>query len=391
MFRFLILAVIALLYFVPLYRTHISSQEKAWGEGEIYRWEKPRFRPEKSPFYKEGFVNEADPGVISHVSSICPVDNDKMICTWYAGSMEGARDVAIYSSSYDEGEGTWTPPSLLIDRKKSSLELHRYVKKVGNSLVFNDDNGGLMLFYASITMGGWSGSSLNYKVSADGGRTWSPSRKMVLSPFFNLTNNLKNKGIRFQDGSFLLPVYHEFMNNYSELIRIRRKDSSFSYEIRKMTRGMDAIQPSIVYGEGKKLTAFFRNMDTGEKNYILTAHSEDLGQSWSGLTKTSLPNPNSGFDMFNLDDTTYMGIINDSFTDRSKLTMIISHDGGKTWKAVKTLENSAGKEFAYPFISRSNRGLFHITYTYDRRRIKHIVFNEPWLKKLEGSHDTKVF
>ena len=143
-----------------------------------------------------------------------------------------------------------------------------------------------------------------------------------------------------------------------------------------------AIQPSILYDEGKSMKAFFRNMGDNRENYILNASSNDMGQTWSGISSTSLPNPNSGFDMIKLRDNMYLAAINYSFHGRSNLSMLLSQDKGRTWRTIKVLENTPGQEYSYPSISRSNSGLYHITYTYERRKIKHIVFNEAWVRNL---------
>ena len=336
----------------------------------------------KTPFYSETFVNIETPGYISHVSSISPADN-KMACAWYAGSREGAGDVAIYFSLFNEETLTWGQPVKLVDRLQSSNELKRDVKKIGNPVLFSDSAGRLWLFYSSVTVGGWSGCSLNYKISTDGGSTWTNSSKMILSPFFNLTENVKNKGILFEDGSFVIPVYHEFINKFSQLVRLKPGKGHTNYEIWKITTNENAIQPSILPDEGGAMTAFFRNMGNKKENYILKTFSKDAGKTWSELIDTSLPNPNSGFDIIRLADGGYLAVINYSFHDRSNLTMLISEDKGKTWRKIKVLENTPGKEYSYPSINRSNSGLYHLTYTYERRRIKHIVFNEPWIRSLK--------
>ena len=384
MIRYLIILFIIILYLIPFYQNYlVLNKERSWDKMKVADYDNI-FPFSDKPFYSEDFVYQAKPGTMCHVSSICPIGNNKMACTWYAGSREGAEDVAIYFSIFDEEKASWTNPIVLVDREQCSRELNRYIKKVGNSLIFDDKNGRLWLFYVSIVMGGWSGSTLNYKVSSDGGYTWSKSRKMILSPFFNLTHNVKNKGINFDDGSFLLPVYHEFIKKFSQLVWVRPENTSVYYDIRKMTHTKKAVQPSLLHTGEKDLVAFFRNMASGERNYILMAHSNDLGQKWSELNNTPLPNPNSGFDMIKLSDGAYLGVINNSFYDRSNLTMVISCDKGKTWKSLKILENTPGKRYAYPSISRSEQKFYHITYTYESKKIKHVVFNEAWIKQLNG-------
>lgn len=75
-------------------------------------------------------------------------------------------------------------PRSVVTRETAQRELGRYVKKVGNALVFSDDGQRVNLLYVSIALGGWSGSSLNLKTSADGGQTWGLSQRLQLSPFF---------------------------------------------------------------------------------------------------------------------------------------------------------------------------------------------------------------
>ena len=309
-----------------------------------------------------------------------------MLATWYAGSREAAPDVAIYRAFFDEDRLAWTEPEVLVDRTKCSAELGRYVRKVGNSMVLN--NGGrLWLFYSSVFFGGWSGSSMNYKFSDDGGLTWSTSRKLVLSPFFNLSRNVKNKGLRLEDGSLILPVYHELLGDFSEVVRLRPGRDSVTWETRKMTFSGRAIQPVLLQDGSTRLRAFFRNRVRSEEARILTSVSSDAGATWSGLEESTLSNPNSGFDMMRLDSGAYMGVINKSFYDRSNLFLVISHDMGRTWKALKVLENTADRDYDYPSISRGSTGLYHITYTYEKKRIKHVCFNEAWLKQMDASRD----
>jgi len=334
-------------------------------------------------------VNGETPDMISHVSTIAPDGRGDLVCAWYSGSREGARDVSIYLARLDRETFTWSGPEVLMDRERSSRELGRYVKKLGNPVLVSGLEGRLWLFYASVFQGGWSGASVNYTVSGDGGRTWGESRKLILSPFFNLTNNVKNRGIVLANGTILLPVYHEFIRDFSQLLRFKPSSGADRdedrYEIRKMTARGRAIQPALIYeGDegGGRLLALFRNM---AKGHVLMSRSDDLGMSWSPLEASSLPNPDSGLDAIRMDDGGYLAVMNGSPADRSNLQIVLSRDRGNTWRTVAVLEDEPGKEYSYPSIVRSPDGLYHITYTYERRRIKHVAFNEAWIRERE--HD----
>jgi predicted neuraminidase len=374
---------VVLLYFLPFYQKYWSYPQEQWQNLTI-----PASLPGENaagevPYFSADFVNQARPGIICHVSSIAVAGDHRLICTWYAGSREGAPDVAIYSAFFEEGTGTWTEPRVLLDRRQSSLELKRWVPKLGNAAVMNDRRGGLWLFYATM-LGGWSTASLNYKVSRDGGQTWSASRQLILSPFFNLTNNVKNKGVNLSREAFLLPVYHELLRKFSQVLLLRPEGVILDYELRRVTASGAAIQPALIPLSDKSLKAFFRNAGAGEKRRILTAGSPDVGRHWSEPTATTLPNPDSGFDMIRLSDGAILGAINNNFQGRRDLTLVLSRDEGKTWESLRVLEHTPGKEYAYPSFART-RQYIHLTYSYEKNRIKHVMFNEAWLRE-QGTH-----
>jgi predicted neuraminidase len=56
---------------------------------------------------------------------------------------------------------------------------------------------------------------------------------------------------------------------------------------------------------------------------------------------------------------------------RTPLTLALSRDG-KNWRTVATLEEQPG-EYSYPAVIQTADGLAHITYTWKRQRIKHVV------------------
>ena len=53
---------------------------------------------------------------------------------------------------------------------------------------------------------------------------------------------------------------------------------------------------------------------------------------------------------------------------------VLRSDDGLTWTRVLTLEREPrGSGYAYPAVIQTADGKVHVTYTFDRKRIKHVV------------------
>ena len=88
-----------------------------------------------------------------------------------------------------------------------------------------------------------------------------------------------------------------------------------------------------------------------------------------------MPNPNSGTDALTLTNGTHLLVYNPLINgkdDRSKLNIAYSEDGN-TWEDVYVLEDQTKGEYSYPAIIQDEDDNIHITYTYQRKNIKHLT------------------
>ena len=99
------------------------------------------------------------------------------------------------------------------------------------------------------------------------------------------------------------------------------------------------------------------------------------------MTATSLPNPNAGTDAVTLQDGRQLLVFNNTKTGRSPLNLAVSADG-RQWRDLLVLEIENG-EYSYPAIIQTSDGTVHITYTYLRQTIKHVVVDLNQLVSVE--------
>jgi predicted neuraminidase len=138
-----------------------------------------------------------------------------------------------------------------------------------------------------------------------------------------------------------------------------------------------AIQPTILMHKEGRIQMLCRSGSSA----ILSSFSNDNGRTWNELTPIALPNPNSGIDAVTLKDGRHILIYNHIIKGRNKLNVAISEDGIE-WKASALLENEPEKgEFSYPAVIQTSDGLVQITYSWNRKLIKHVVIDPAKIRE----------
>ncbi len=296
-----------------------------------------------------------------HASSIVECKGD-LVAAWYGGSAEGASDTASLAARKPAGSPAWDKPFVLA---KQPNRAH------GNPRLFLDPAGDIRIIYA-VNFGKWcqGGSRLFERRSADGGKTWSAERELALgAPLLG-----KNKPIVLMSREYLLPVEDEVRWRSCVLISTDRCESWIRYGDIAGEGGEKVIQPAAAQLKDGSILMLLRT-DVGR---IYQTRSQDRGRGWTPAVPTVLSNPNSGIDMTRLRDGRLALAYNDSprnWGPRTPLCLALSEDEGLTWRDELRLEETPG-EYSYPAIIQSSDGRLHVTYTWRRVRIKHVVIGD---------------
>jgi predicted neuraminidase len=335
----------------------------------------------ESPFFQESFIADPSSTPSVHAASLTTLPDGNLLAVWYGGTREGAKDVALYQATFDQRSRTWSPPRVLTEPKEVQQELGRYIRKVGNPVLFTDSSGKIWLFFVTTSMGGWSTSMVNYKTSEQAGESWSATRRLISSPFLNISTLVKGEPFQWADGTLGLPVYHEFLGKFGELIRLN--DQGQVMEKIRLTNGRHSLQPVIVSFDEENGLAFLRNCGDPSGG-ILAQRTADAGENWSSLSSLSLPNPNTPVAALLLRDNSILLAYNHSSSNRRHLWLARSTNAGQTWQQLHALEQTdrTDAEFSYPALVQSGDGIVHMLYTWNRTHIKHVSFNRSWLKTL---------
>ncbi|MDN3649295.1 sialidase family protein [Reinekea marina] len=304
-----------------------------------------------------------------HASYIEQLPNNRQLLYWFGGSREGHKDVQIYRAVVQNGEIV-EPVSAVLSAPMLSELSGRYIKKLGNP-VAKHHNGKLYVWVVSVSVGGWATAKVDMLISEDEGKTFVYGEKLNTSPFFNISNLVRNPPVATSQG-FILPAYFELNRLDPLFIHL---DTNMRMQ-HAQTLPMNAIQP-ILIPNIKDNTAKIFARPIEQKNIQGGLWNPD-GSRWEVSGIESLPNDSADSAVVQIGEDKLL-MVHNGGNGRGQLYLSISEDGGEHWQIAKTLEDQPGERFAYPSMIIGSDGMIHISYTYKRQHIQYIRATIPAL------------
>lgn len=319
---------------------------------------------------KSEFLFDPAPHPQCHASTLVETPAG-LIAAWFGGTKEGNPDVGIWLTR--EVGGRWLPPVEVANGAETEDPRVNCL----NPVLFQVPEGPLLLFYKT---GKWWAY---VKRSTDHGVTWSKPERL----YNGLFGPVKNKPVLLADGSILSPTSVEIPSPKGTCWRVhfeRSTDGGRSWQIIGPVNdghAIQAIQPSLLFHPNNRLQALGRT----QQGRLFEIWSEDGGLTWGEMSLMELPNNNCGTDALTLRDGRHLLVYNHTGNRpdrtsgfRSPLNLAVSKDG-RRWEAALVLEDEPKKEFSYPAIIQTADGLVHLTYTWKREFIKHVVLDPAQL------------
>lgn len=332
-------------------------------------------QPKGELIFEPGSVSFAS----SHASTIVQLKNGDLLAAWFGGTAEGKPDVAIWSARMSNG--SWSAP----------VELAREEGvPCWNPVLFHDVSGRLWLYYKfGPSPQQWAASR---KYSDDEGRTWSDPQHLPAG----LLGPIRAKPLVMKDGTIVAGSSIEAYRTWAAWIERSTDDGKTWAKIGPFVPGVSAsdssraasqgagtaipasdtnanygiIQPSVVLLGPKHLRFYARS--TTNIGRVVISDSYDNGLTWTEPRPLNVPNPNSGIDAVVLRDGRIVLVYNNTTSGRSPLNLAVSTDG-EHFRMFYTLEDQPG-EYSYPAIIQATSGDLEITYTWQRKAIRHVHF-----------------
>jgi len=383
---------------------------------------------DEPPRFETRFVTTR-PNTLAHAACLVELGDGRIRAFWYTGSREGAPDVEVHTAVYAPERGVWSAEKTVASPESTRAALRRYVRKVGNPTAIRTDDGTLWLFYVTVSVGGWGGGSITAVASRDDGETWSEARRLISSPLFDLSTLVRGEPILYADGTIGLPVYQSLVSSVPELLRV--DGTGAVVDRQRLSEDGHSPQPVVLVRSATKALVLLRNSGPGRPQRVGRTATRDAGRTWAPISRLPLLNPDAALSGVVLSDGRILVALNDVEVERDALSLVVSADGGATWRTVRRLEDQVAArdlpvddarydrtvealaratdsrvadgrdfvlssrrfmcweprchfEFSYPSLIQTRGGVFHLVYTWNRAFIKHVAFNAAWLDREAG-------
>lgn len=385
---------------------------------------KPVTKPENTltntaqPLRFEAQFVSSVPGQAVHAASIVELRDGSLRAVWFSGTREGAGDVTIQTAVMNPISQRWEPETTLFNRAQLERGMHRYIKKIGNPVIARAPDGSLFVWMVNVSLGGWAGSAISWARSEDEGKTWSAPKRLVTSPFLNISTLVKGAPVAMADGSVFLPVYHEFITKFGEVLHLNAQGQVIDKT--RIPGSHTSLQPVVLVASPVEAKAYLR---AGFGGKVVMTSTRDAGKTWADARASNLPNPDSALAglvssrgdqwlalnptaagrqslaLFKVSNGASFDAAQAMFVEGSAQTQDASGNSmpkadhaallGRALKAqgvndtdLQAYVASAARqlcgpvactqEFSYPFLLQTRDGSLHLVYTWHRSRIKHI-------------------
>jgi predicted neuraminidase len=320
------------------------------------------------------FINASGDLPCNHGASLAELPDGSLLCTWYAASSEAAPDARIFSSRLQKGSRSWAQPEVIV-RPQAPIQGCWFANKsVGDTVLFLDHEQCLWLFFAGVTIGGWSGSHVEFVVSRDLGQHWSPVQRLIAG----FGQSPRSKLIELGGGQVMIPLSSWFFHWEGYTVCLNLSDGQVTNKgMAAKIPGPENSQPSLVTLANRDIVAYLRNPRGG--SLLFSKWNASLSR-WSPAKPVNLPSPDAAVDAIACEDGVLVVYTSDHIR-RFGMSVAWSSDG-EHFSPLSGLGDRADVSVSYPTVIQSSDGDYHLIYTYaGRSMIKYLHLPKPWLQQ----------
>ena len=207
---------------------------------------------------RSGYIYDNAPFPSCHASTLVDLKNGNILASWFGGSYEGHKDVAIWTSVLKKGQ--WSAPERVADGLVA--DTLRY--PCWNPVLFRSSSNEVFLYYkVGPSPREWWGMMIR---SSDGGKSWSKPARLpdgILGP-------IKNKPVQMADGTILSPSSVESERAWQVFME-RSTDGGATWSLAQaLPRAEQVLRDALLWDKHDKMS---RTLSGGMKRRLMIARA----------------------------------------------------------------------------------------------------------------------
>jgi predicted neuraminidase len=219
----------------------------------------------------------------------------------------------------------WAAPQKVVERSRATTELRRHIKKLGNAIVYRHPDGRLWLFFVSVSIGGWATSAVNLIESLDDGQSWSPARRLVTTPFLNVSTLVRSSVVPLAMAASACRSITS--SSASSPSCFASRPTADPLEDAPVERSARAAAGNCRRRRTASV-ALMRNGGSSRGGYC--APHPDSGRTWSTPLAIAAPNPDAAIDVIEFGGGSLLAVMNDADDSRERLILATSENWALT-------------------------------------------------------------
>lgn len=301
---------------------------------------------------------------IGHCHSPSFVEHKNQLYTsWYVYEDKENEKAQIVYSHFDKTLNKWCKSKYAFPILQGSSQ--------GNPVLFSFNNS-LYLFFVILKRHYWDSAEIFVSQFDEASTLWSVPKKV---------NTPEGVMIRHRpmiiNGKAIIPAYDE--KTMSSLLYSMSNDIAIWSEYSKISDG--GIQGDLITFNDHECQMYLRA--TGDHNKVIKTVSADCGKTWEIRRATTLYCPLSGIAAILLKSGNILVAHNHTeLHKRNPISLSLSDSKGVHFDLGIWHVDKSNIELSYPTLFQDTSGIIHLTFTFNRKSIKHISFSENELRDL---------
>lgn len=313
------------------------------------------------------------PMAVARSPTLVELPDRRLAAAWIASRPDADDEEFIWLAIRDPAG--WQAAQPVLGREATAGSSFVHISHLDTPLLYAEGTW-LHLWYAGATVGTVLGRTLYHAVSTDGGRRWSPPRRLASSPLAASTALLGPPPQALGDGGIGLPLAQALVGRAGAWLRLSATGRVLD---KQRLANDDGLLPAVAALDEQRALAILGH-DRAAAAPWQRAVSMDGGRSWQADGALDFAASAGTPALLRLRSGRLL-LAGNPPDGQSSMQLWLSENEGQHWRAARTVETATdGSALSAPTLLQGRDGRIHLLYAGQWHGLRYARFDEAWLE-----------